>query len=66
MNNEEIAIEPALASRMSGFEAPATIAMSMRARVLKAEGKNVISLALGQPDFLTPKIAIEGDRKSVV
>ena len=60
MNNEEIAIEPALASRMSGFETPATIAMSMRARVLKAEGKNVISLALGQPDFLTPKIAIEG------
>lgn len=60
MKNEEIAVEPALASRMDGFETPATIAMSMRARALIAEGKNVISLALGQPDFLTPKTAIDG------
>ncbi len=60
MNNEEIEVEPGLSSRMDGFEAPETIVMSMRARTLMAEGKKVISLALGQPDFLTPKIAIEG------
>lgn len=51
--------EPTLSTRMDGFEAPATIAMSMRARELAAQGKDVISLALGQPDFLTPRAACD-------
>lgn len=51
--------EPTLSTRMEGFEAPATIAMSMRARELAAQGKDVISLALGQPDFLTPRAACD-------
>jgi len=33
----------------------ATISITMRANELKAEGKNVISLAAGQPDFDTPE-----------
>ena len=33
--------------------------MSIRARELRAEGKDVISLALGEPDFATPSHAIE-------
>lgn len=59
MYKEEKNNEPSLSRRMDGFEAPATIAMSMRARELSTLGKDVISLALGQPDFFTPKIAIE-------
>ncbi|MDI2090835.1 pyridoxal phosphate-dependent aminotransferase [Commensalibacter oyaizuii] len=59
MTNNIDASVPALSLKMEGFEAPATIAMSMRARVLAAEGKKVISLALGQPDFFTPKVAID-------
>ncbi|CAI3956997.1 Aspartate/methionine/tyrosine aminotransferase (AspB) (PDB:2O0R) [Commensalibacter communis] len=51
--------EPGLSLRMEGFEAPATIAMSMRARELAAQGKDVISLALGQPDFFTPRVACD-------
>lgn len=51
--------EPTLSTRMEGFEAPATIVMSMRARELAAQGKDVISLALGQPDFLTPRAACD-------
>lgn len=57
---------PCLSSRMDGFEAPATIAMAMKARALKAEGKPVISLALGQPDFPTPKVAIDAAYQSAL
>lgn len=51
--------EPSLSLKMEGFEAPATIAMSMRARELATQGKDVISLALGQPDFFTPRVACD-------
>lgn len=33
-----------------------TIEMATRARQLKAEGKDVINLTLGQPDFFTPEV----------
>lgn len=59
MTKEESCKEPSLSTKINGFETPATIAMSIRARELTAQGKEVISLALGQPDFLTPKVAIE-------
>ncbi len=49
---------PALASRLAALAAPATIAMAVRARALRAEGCDVISLALGEPDFATPEHAI--------
>ncbi|MDF7675052.1 pyridoxal phosphate-dependent aminotransferase [Acetobacteraceae bacterium ESL0709] len=48
------------ASRIASLPSPATIAMAARARELKAEGKPVISLALGQPDFASPEEALEG------
>ncbi len=51
---------PALARRLSGLSAPATVAMSVRARALRAAGHDVISLALGEPDFATPPHAVEG------
>jgi len=37
------------------MEESATIAMSRKSRELKAEGKDVISLSLGEPDFNTPE-----------
>lgn len=53
-----------LADRLKTMEESATIAMSRKSRELKAEGKDVISLSLGEPDFNTPdfikKAAIEG------
>lgn len=33
----------------------ATLAMAAKARELKAQGKDIISLSLGEPDFKTPK-----------
>jgi len=44
-----------LASRITNVKPSATISITIRANELKAEGKNVISLAAGQPDFDTPQ-----------
>ena len=44
-----------LSERLLAMEESATIAMSRKSRELKAEGKDVISLSLGEPDFNTPQ-----------
>jgi aspartate aminotransferase len=44
-----------LSERLQAMEESATIAMSRKSRELKAEGKDVISLSLGEPDFFTPQ-----------
>jgi len=46
--------ERQVAERMNRLEEPQTIAMSQRSRDLADQGINVISLALGEPDFDTP------------
>ncbi len=48
-----------LSSRVAQTELAATFAMAARARALRAEGLNVISLSLGEPDFPTPPHVIE-------
>ena len=50
---------PALAQRLNRTQVASSIQMSIRARELRAEGKDVISLAIGEPDFDTPRHAIE-------
>ena len=53
-----------LSDRLQAMEESATIAMSQKSRELKAEGLDVISLSLGEPDFNTPEFikdaAIQG------
>ncbi|MCQ9156020.1 pyridoxal phosphate-dependent aminotransferase [Acidomonas methanolica] len=48
-----------MAARLRGLPQPATIAVAQRARALKAAGADVISLALGEPDFPSPPEAVE-------
>lgn len=43
-----------LANALSRVKPSATIAMAQKARDLKAQGKDVISLSAGEPDFDTP------------
>lgn len=43
-----------LSDRITGLPASATLAMAAKARELKAAGKDIISLSLGEPDFNTP------------
>lgn len=45
---------PLLAERLSRISPSQTIAISTKARALKAEGRDVISLSAGEPDFDTP------------
>lgn len=44
-----------LSDRILNMEESATLAMAKKARELKAQGIDIISLSLGEPDFKTPK-----------
>lgn len=44
-----------LSDRLLAMEESATIAMAKKSRELKTQGKDVISLSLGEPDFNTPQ-----------
>lgn len=44
-----------LSDRLNAMEESATLAMSRISRELKAQGKDIISLSLGEPDFNTPQ-----------
>ncbi|MDR0521062.1 MAG: aspartate aminotransferase, partial [Planctomycetaceae bacterium] len=39
---------------VQGLEPSATLAMSAKAKELKAQGKTVYDLSVGEPDFITP------------
>lgn len=47
MNNQ-------LSDRINSLPVSETLAMAAKARELKGQGKNIISLSLGEPDFNTP------------
>ena len=44
-----------LSDRILNMEESATLAMAKKARELKSQGIDIISLSLGEPDFKTPK-----------
>jgi aspartate aminotransferase len=54
-----------LSERLLAMEESATIAMSRKSRELKAEGKDVISLSLGEPDFFTPQFIKDAAKKAM-
>ena len=43
-----------LSNRINSLPVSATLAMAAKARELKGQGKDIISLSLGEPDFNTP------------
>ena len=43
-----------LSNRINSLPISQTLAMAAKARELKGEGKDIISLSLGEPDFNTP------------
>jgi aspartate aminotransferase len=57
---------PALATRLGGGEPAAIVLMSNRAREMRAAGHDVISLAIGEPDFATPSVAIEAAHRAAL
>lgn len=54
-----------LASSLSNIKPSPTIAVSMKAAELKAEGKDIISLGTGEPDFDTPNNIKEAAKKAI-
>ncbi|WP_299111218.1 pyridoxal phosphate-dependent aminotransferase [uncultured Winogradskyella sp.] len=48
-----------LSDRINNLSTSATLAMAAKARELRAEGKDIIGLSLGEPDFNTPDFVKE-------
>ncbi len=54
-----------LSERIINMEESATLAMAKKARELKSQGIDIISLSLGEPDFKTPKHIQEAAKASI-
>ncbi len=54
-----------LADRLQYINEPQTIEMAKLSRELAAQGKDIISLSLGEPDFVTPSHIIEAAKKAL-
>lgn len=54
-----------LSRRVLELEPSATMAMNAKAKKLAAEGKNVISFSVGEPDFNTPKHICDAAKQAI-
>ncbi|MCH2235678.1 MAG: pyridoxal phosphate-dependent aminotransferase [Crocinitomicaceae bacterium] len=55
----------AISNRVKDLAESATIAMAAKSRELKSQGKDIISLSLGEPDFFTPDFIKEAAKKAI-
>ena len=54
-----------LSDRINQLSTSQTLAMAALARELKSQGKDIISLSLGEPDFNTPNFIKEAAKKAI-
>lgn len=54
-----------LSDRLNAMEESATLAMARLSRTLRSEGKDIISLSLGEPDFNTPQFIKDAAIKAI-
>ncbi|MDO4707373.1 MAG: pyridoxal phosphate-dependent aminotransferase [Porphyromonadaceae bacterium] len=54
-----------LSSRVRAMAASATLAMAAKAAELKAQGLDIISLSLGEPDFPPPQFVIDAAKEAL-
>ncbi|MEO6347256.1 MAG: pyridoxal phosphate-dependent aminotransferase [Aquaticitalea sp.] len=54
-----------LSDRVLGMTTSATLAMAAKTRELKAEGKDIIGLSLGEPDFNTPDYIKDAAKRAI-
>ncbi len=54
-----------LSDRINSLVPSATLAMAAKARELRAEGKDIIGLSLGEPDFNTPDYIKEAAKQAI-
>src|SRR5260370_41781702 len=53
-----------MAGRMAGLGAETAFEVLARANALAAQGRSIINLGIGQPDFPTPERIVEADRRA--
>lgn len=58
-------MENLLSDRINNLSTSQTLAMAALARELKLQGKDIISLSLGEPDFNTPDFIKEAAKKAI-
>ncbi len=61
----KISIMNILSNRILNMAESETLAMTAKARELKAQGKDVISLSIGEPDFNTPETVKEAAKQAI-
>ncbi|MDX1328303.1 MAG: pyridoxal phosphate-dependent aminotransferase [Arenibacter sp.] len=54
-----------LSDRINSMSTSATLAMAAKARELKSEGKDIIGLSLGEPDFNIPEFIKEAAKEAI-
>ena len=54
-----------LSDRINNLSESQTLAMSRRSRELQAEGKDIINLSIGEPDFPTPEFVKDAAKKAM-
>lgn len=57
---------PAFAERLNRVQVAASVQMTIRARELRASGKDVIALTIGEPNFDSPRHAIEAAHQAAL
>lgn len=57
---------PAFAERLNRVQVAASVQMTIRARELRASGKDVIALTIGEPNFDSPPHAIEAAHQAAL
>src|ERR1700687_3053810 len=54
-----------LAARMASLGTETAFEVLARAKALEAQGRSIINLGIGQPDFATPAHIVEAGRKAL-
>ncbi|KHE72391.1 aminotransferase class I/II-fold pyridoxal phosphate-dependent enzyme, partial [Halobacillus sp. BBL2006] len=54
-----------LATRVKSLTPSSTLAITAKAKALKAEGHDVIGLGAGEPDFNTPSYILEAAKRAM-
>ena len=58
-------MNPKLSNRINAMATSATLAMAAKARELREQGKDIIGLSLGEPDFTVPEFVKDSAIKAV-
>lgn len=56
---------PSISDTVNQLSPSATIAMAAKSRQLRSQGKDIISLSLGEPDFHTPDVVKSAAKKAI-